>query len=137
MIFADTGAWVALEDNHDSHHTAALMLKNKLVAGQTRIITTNYVLDETYTLMLLNVGYDKTVRFKRALDRVIRRNVVVVFHITPDIEYEAWTIFERFNRDKSWSFTDCTSKAVMDRLSLNEVFGFDHHFAQMGFTIKP
>lgn len=137
MIFADTGAWVALEDSRDSHHKAALKLKNMLAAAKTRIITTNYVLDETYTLMLLNIGYTKTVRFKRALDQLISRNVVVVLHITPDIEYDAWDIFERFNRDKSWSFTDCTSKVAMDRLSLNEVFGFDHHFAQMGFTIRP
>ncbi|MCG3157652.1 MAG: 23S rRNA-specific endonuclease VapC20 [bacterium] len=116
MIFVDTGAWVALEDKRDSHHIAALKLKLKyeLVAAKTRLITTNYILDETYTLMLLNTGYARTVSFKHALDRLIRQNVIVVLHITPDIEYEAWEIFERFNRDKSWSFTDCTSRVIMD-----------------------
>lgn len=137
MIFVDTGAWVALEDKRDSHHRAALKLKHELVAEKTRLITTNYILDETYTLMLLNTGYARTVSFKYALDRLIRQNVILVLHITPDIELEAWEVFERFNRDKSWSFTDCTSKVIMDRLTLNEVFSFDHHFEQMGFALRP
>ena len=46
-------------------------------------------------------------------------------------------IFERFNQDKKWSFTDCTSKVLMERLGIVEVFSFDHHFEQMGFVMKP
>ena len=50
---------------------------------------------------------------------------------------DAWTVFERFNKDKSWSFTDCTTYAVMKQMAIAEVFGFDHHFEQMGFRRKP
>jgi len=137
MIFVDTGAWVALEDKRDIHHAAALQFKSDLVATKTRLITTNYILDETYTLLLLDVGYFKTVSFKHTLDELIHHNVVIVLHITPDIEIEAWGVFERFNQDKKWSFTDCTSKVIIERLGFVEVFSFDHHFEQMGFIRKP
>lgn len=137
MILVDTGAWVALQDKKDTNHASALHFKNDLLATKTRLVTTNYILDETYTLLLLDVGYFKTVSFKHALDELIHQMVVVVFHITPDIENEAWEVFERFNQDKQWSFTDCTSKVMMTQLSLVEVFSFDHHFEQMGFVRKP
>jgi predicted nucleic acid-binding protein len=48
----------------------------------------------------------------------------------------AWEIFARFNVAKEWSFTDCTSYAVMKQLGITEVFAFDHHFTQMGFVRK-
>ena len=53
MIFVDTGAWVALEDKKDSHHAAALKFKKDLLITQTRLITSNYILDETLTLLLI------------------------------------------------------------------------------------
>ena len=49
----------------------------------------------------------------------------------------AWQVFRRFS-DKEWSFTDCTSKVVMDRLGITTAFTFDHHFRQFGaVTLVP
>ena len=51
--------------------------------------------------------------------------------------YKAWTIFESF-RDKGWSFTDCVSRAVMERFQITEVFTFDAHFREFGnVTVLP
>ena len=46
----------------------------------------------------------------------------------PDIKL-AWETFERF-ADKEWSFTDCTSKVVIEHLGITQAFAFDHHFKQ-------
>jgi hypothetical protein len=43
---------------------------------------------------------------------------------------QAWTIF-RSHSDKGWSFTDCTSFALMRRLGISTAFAFDRHFSQM------
>ncbi|HKJ82176.1 MAG TPA: type II toxin-antitoxin system VapC family toxin [Ignavibacteriaceae bacterium] len=137
MIFIDTSAWVALEDKKDIHHDAALKFNIKIAAARNRLITTNYVLDETYTLLLLDIGYVNTIRFKDKLDDLINRNLIVVFHISSEIEKIAWNTFEQFNKDKYWSFTDCTSKVVMENYSIKESFSFDKHFEQMGFIRKP
>ncbi len=66
-----------------------------------------------------------------------KSSLLEIIHITEQLEEEAWMIFERFNRDKMWSFTDCTSKAVMDLSQIDEVFTFDDHFEQMGFRRRP
>nr|QNO52013.1 hypothetical protein HGMICNAC_00015 [Methanosarcinales archaeon ANME-1 ERB6] len=63
--------------------------------------------------------------------------ILEIIHISEEIEEESWAVFERFNRDKKWAFTDCTSKVVMDLLRIEEVFTFDYHFEQMGFVRKP
>ena len=35
-------------------------------------------------------------------------------------------------RDKNWSFTDCTSRMVMEKLAIGTAFAFDQHFRQFG-----
>jgi predicted nucleic acid-binding protein len=47
-IFVDTSAFAALADSKDDNHTKAVEF-NHTVRGIT-LITTNYVLDELYTL---------------------------------------------------------------------------------------
>lgn len=39
----------------------------------------------------------------------------------------AWKTFEQLD-DKNWSYTDCTSKVVMEQLNIKVAFAFDHHF---------
>ena len=135
-IFVDTSAWDAIEDANDVNHEIALLFKEEIVE-KYRLVTTGYVLDEIYTLLLLNVGYVRTVKFKRNIDVMAESGILIVVHISEAIEKAAWEVFEKFNVDKEWSFTDCTSKVVMEQRNIYEVFAFDHHFEQMGFIRKP
>ncbi|MBI1927041.1 PIN domain-containing protein [Candidatus Poribacteria bacterium] len=135
-IFVDTSAWAAIEDAHDANHEIALKFKDE-IAGKRRLVTSSSVLDETYTLLLLNIGYTRTVNFKRNIDIMAASGILIVVHTSEAIEKAAWTVFERFNVDKKWSFTDCTSKVIMEKRKIHEVFAFDHHFEQMGFVRKP
>ena len=100
MIFVDTGAWFAAAVPSDPNHPAA----SRWLAGNNEpLLTTDYVVAETLTLL-------------RARGEITR----ALLH--------AWKIFKRFD-DKDWSFTDCTSKAVIERLGVTRAFAFDHHFA--------
>ena len=136
-MFVDTSAWDAIEDSGDRHHAAALRFKEELAQQRSRLYVTNFVLDESYTLLLYNVGYARTVAFKRAIDLMQAGGILVVVHISEALEQAAWAVFERFNQDKEWSFTDCTTKVVMENLGISQVFAFDHHFDQMGFLRRP
>jgi len=62
---------------------------------------------------------------------------VSIVWVTEAIARDAWQVFEQFNADKKWSFTDCVSYTVMKQRSIAEAFTFDHHFQQMGFTKLP
>lgn len=40
--------------------------------------------------------------------------------------------------DKAWSFTDCVSRVMMQRLGITRAFAFDDHFRQFGtVTVLP
>ena len=134
--FIDTSAWAAIEDANDANHERALEFKEE-IGGKVRLITSSSILDETYTLLLMNIGYTPTVQFKHNMDLMAASGILIVVHVSEAIEQAAWEVFERFNVDKRWSFTDCTSKVIIEQRRSYEVFAFDRHFEQMGFIRKP
>jgi predicted nucleic acid-binding protein len=135
-IFIDTSAWDAIEDSGDVNHEAAMIFKDE-IANRYELITSNYILDETYTLLLRNIGYARTVAFHRQLEMLKKAGVLQVIQLSENIIENAWIIFEKYNQDKCWSFTDCASYAAMKDQDIDEVFSFDRHFEQMGFIRKP
>jgi predicted nucleic acid-binding protein len=132
-VFVDTSAFVALEDADDEHHEAALQFQTSLLPRVTRFVTTNFVLDETYTWLRMNIGHAKAVEFG---GRVKDSKLLQVQHISEEIERRAWDIFCRYD-DKDFSYTDCTSFALMQLLALDTAFAFDQHFRQFGFVCLP
>jgi uncharacterized protein len=130
-IFVDTNAWIALNSKRDQFHATAVRLNKGLLQNRYRYVTTNYVLDETYTGLLVKVGHFAAVDFG---NKIRASKVTDVAHISEEIEEEAWKYFTKYS-DKNFSFTDCTSFVVMHRMNLAEAFTNDHHFEQIGFRI--
>jgi predicted nucleic acid-binding protein len=129
-IFIDTNGWVALNSKNDLFHEMAVYLNRKLLKDNYRYVTTNFVLDETYTCLSTRVSHYSAVDFG---EKIRQAKTVQMIHVNNDIEDMAWTIFKQYS-DKDFSFTDCTSFVVMRQLSITSSFTNDHHFEQMGFT---
>jgi len=125
VIFVDTGAWFAAFVPNDSDHAAA-----DVWLGQNRLplVTTDFVLDELLTLLKRRGEYDRAVRLGPA---ILDGTIATLEWVTPADVRAAWEVFRRF-RDKGWSFTDCTSRVVIQRLSIDTAFAFDEHFRQFG-----
>ena len=125
MIFVDTGAWFALAVQNDPDHEAAVVW---LRQNRTPLLTTDYILAETATLLRMR---DKTLRGHRLAVRIattIRREESTILEkVTNDDLDNALRIFRTY-RDHLFSFVDCTSFAVMERLNVDRAFAFDHHF---------
>lgn len=134
-IFVDTSAWVALMDSADKYHLQAISKLKMIMQKRWQLTTSSDVLDETYTLLFINTGYSQVLQFKQKLNGLLSINLLKLAWITPEISEQAWQIFVQFNRDKEWSFTDCTSFAVMQNDDIDTVFTFDHHFLQMSKII--
>ncbi|MFW6111111.1 MAG: type II toxin-antitoxin system VapC family toxin [Thermoproteota archaeon] len=60
----------------------------------------------------------------------------VIRRVKPQIEEKAWEIFKKY-QDKDFSFTDCTTFAMMEEEALSTAFTFDPHFQQYGFRMVP
>ena len=43
-------------------------------------------------------------------------------------------VFRKFS-DKDWSFTDCSSKVVIEKFGITRAFALDHHFVQFGSIV--
>jgi uncharacterized protein len=56
-------------------------------------------------------------------------------HVTSEDIIRAWEVFRQYH-DKEWSFTDCTSKVMMERLQISQAFAFDSHFEQFGTVVR-
>jgi len=132
-LFADTGAWCALYDRSDVYHARASAFLQELKRQKARLITSDYVLDETLTLLRFRAGHKEAVEFGRW---VLQSPLVKVINVDEKIWQAAWEIFIRY-KDKDFSFTDCTSFALMRQLGLTNAFTFDHHFEQAGFKMLP
>lgn len=134
MIFVDTAAFLAIENRRDTHHTEALKFRDDCLKTAQRLVTSDYILDESYTIIRLRAGHHVAVQFGEDLRT---SQLVHIEHITPEIIEGAWRIFKTFG-DHDFSFTDCTSFALMERLHVSKVFTFDADFQEYGrFDIMP
>ena len=130
-ILMDTNGWIAINSKRDQLHAAAVTTNQQLLKAGYRYLTTNFVLDETYTGLVMHIGHAAAVDFG---ERLRRTKTVSIVHISPEIEESAWKLFKQY-ADKRFSFTDCTSFVVMQQLQLTDAFTSAHHFEQMGFRL--
>jgi predicted nucleic acid-binding protein len=132
-LFVDTSGWMACADGADPEHARSCAARDKaLEAGQT-LITTDFVVDETLTLIRVRLGLDAADTWWQQIDRSSRLRWERV-----DTErFEKARHFFFQYRDKDFSFTDCTSFAVMREARLTHALTTDRHFRQMGFQVVP
>ena len=132
-LFADSGAWQALYDAGDKYHALAGDAFRSLTGQRVIFYITDYVFDETVTLVR---GRARHRQATLCGDWLIRSPRVRLVYVTPQIWNEAWEMFKQYD-DKNFSFTDCTSFVVMRQQGLRDVFSFDRHFEQMGYRLWP
>ena len=132
-LFIDTNAFVAVINNQDERHKQALAIsRDVLPQWQKPYLTSDYILDETYTFLRMRVGHQVAVAFGEEV-RSGKTDLEVV-PVSPNILEAAWQLFKRYD-DKRFSFTDCTSFVMMRERDIRSAFSFDEHFTQVGFEI--
>ena len=132
-LFVDTAGWVACADQSDPAHDACRAARDKAMRAGLMLVTTDFVVDETLTLMRLRLGVQVAEAWWRQIDGSSR---VRWERISQERFDRALELFFR-HRDKGYSFTDCTSFAVMRELKLTRALTTDKHFKQMGFEVLP
>ena len=129
-MIVDTGAWYAVADRSDRHHAAASAFY-LATAPRGSLVTTDLILAETWSLLTAHLGRPAALTFWKTL-RETRIPIVTIS--SADLE-SAWHIVHGF-QDQTFSFTDCTTFAVMERLGIDEAFSFDSHFLLYRFGQK-
>jgi predicted nucleic acid-binding protein len=131
VIFVDSSAWFARYTPRDRNHAAAEQFHSET---RETLVTSDYVIDEVLTLLKVRGNVERAVRVGKALFAGYLAQIEWV--TVADVE-QAWAIFDKY-RDKEWSFTDCVSLVMMQRLMIAKAFAFDAHFRQFGtVTVSP
>jgi predicted nucleic acid-binding protein len=125
MIFVDTGAWFALLVPEDRDHLAA---ESWLERNVQPLVTTDYVIDELLTLLRMRGQSQRAVKAGQML---LGEDIARIAWVSPPDVRQGWDYFWQY-QDKGWSFTDCVSRAVIERLGIRHAFAFDRHFRQFG-----
>ncbi len=129
-LFVDTSAWFAYVNRRDPDHKA---VRQVLRSFRGRLITSNYIFDETVTFCLNRLGHGTAAKVG-----VLLRDPAVVdlVRVTVADEEQAWLLLLA-RPDKEYSFTDCTSFVIMRRLGLTKALSLDEDFRQEGFVVLP
>lgn len=134
MILVDTSAWYALADDRERHHRDALGLFARATTGEFgRILTSDYILDETYTLLRMRLGIGPVLELRDLLTGSSSLQMVRVSERDFDQAVELMLA----HADKRWSVTDCTTFILMRELEIGRAFTFDHNFSEAGFQVLP
>lgn len=136
MIFVDTSAFLALVNEKDDNHLAAVRFLEDIKNGKVKIkkiITSDYIIDETLTRIRYAVGHREAVEWGK---EILASKVVEKLELGREIFEFAWELFETYE-DKRLSFTDCTSFAIMKKRGVERAFSFDRDFEKMGFIPLP
>ena len=130
-IFVDTGAWFARFVPSDRDHPAA---RDWFERNIHPLIATDYIVDELLTVLKVRGEYQRALEVGPSL---FNGDVCNLEWVAQADVKNAWRVFSTY-RDKGWSFTDCVSRVVMERLGITTAVAFDEHFRQFGtITVVP
>jgi predicted nucleic acid-binding protein len=132
-VFVDTAGWVMLSDASDAAHVRAKRFRDEWMERGGIFVSTDFVLDETLTLLRMRLGIDAAERWWNQVDGSTR---LMWESVDASRAEKARRWFFRW-RDKAFSFTDCTSFVVMKERRLRIALTSDRHFVQAGFQVAP
>jgi predicted nucleic acid-binding protein len=130
MIFVDTGAWFArvVPDDPDHSRVASWFANNSEL-----LVTTDFCVDETLTLLASRKRPKLAVE---AGKEFFAESIARPHFLSNDQIRRAWIMFQQ-RAAAGWSFTDCTSKIVVDDIGATTAVALDQHFHQFGVNVVP
>jgi predicted nucleic acid-binding protein len=130
-IFVDTSALYALLDRDDGNHPKAKKAWGEFINPENTLVTSNYVLVETFALLQSRLGFDAVRGFQEDMFPTLH-----VEFVTPGIHRLGVTALLSASR-RGLSLVDCVSFEVMRDLGMKTAFTFNSHFREQGFDVTP
>jgi predicted nucleic acid-binding protein len=128
-VFVDTSALLALVAGSDDAHEEAREGFGRFRAERASLVTSSYVLVETYALLQNRIGIGAVRVFREAFAPLL------------DVLWVDETIHERAldevvgRNARKLSLVDATSLALMRANKVERAFAFDAHFREEGYTL--
>jgi uncharacterized protein len=135
-LLIDTWGWLALEDSRDPSHQAASRTYAEAVRTSGNVFTTNFVLDETISLLFRRRPFEEVARFTKGL---LTSPFIGIEEISQARFRKAFNLRLALRDKPDISFTDLTTMIVAQDLKVTEILTGDRHFIQagLGFRLLP
>ena len=133
MIFIDTGAFLGRYLQKDQYHEDAITGWQRLGKINARLFTSNFILDESLTLLGRRANYGFAAERAR---KIYSSEALTVLRPMYEDEMDAVDLFEKYG-DQRVSLTDCVSFVLMRNAKIKRAFTFDRHFQLAGFEMWP
>lgn len=128
-VFVDTSGLLALLNAKDENHARAERAFTNLQARQAPLVSTSFVLVETYALVGRRLGLEAVRSFRADFAPLI--DVIWVDEALHDAGLDL--LLDR--RKRLLSLVDAVSFITMRQRNVDDAFAFDPHFAQEGFSL--
>jgi len=130
-IFIDTSAFLAVLNANDQFHPAARQQWEEMLAADTVLFSSNYVILETTTLLQHRFGIEAVRLFESDILTILE-----IIWVDEAVHKRGMSALLVANR-RNLSLVDCTSFEIMRLIGLETAFTFDPHFYEQGFKVIP
>ena len=138
-LFIDTWGWLTLYDKRESQHQTVVTFFEQFNTQEGIAYTTDYVLDETFTLLFKRLPFQQARQALKVLEDSVETGYLILEFITPQRFARTKLLRLKFQDKPQISFTDLSSMIVMEELAISTVLTGDAHFSHvgMGFQVTP
>ena len=135
-LFVDTWGWLTLRDRRESQHDIVTHYYRQFQAQRGVVYTTDYVLDETYTLLFKRLPFIQAKTSMLLLDKAIVNKQIQLVWMTPERFAQTKSLRLKLQDKPNISFTDLASMVVMAELDIRDVLTGDAHFTHVGMGFQ-
>ena len=136
MVYADSGAFIALLWRRDRAHERVRDHYRRLRDAGDVLLTSNLVVTETATRLRFDAGLSAALAFRELLESAVDAGRLLVRHADPELDARAWDLLAR-HEELTLSFTDCVGAVTAKEGRAAAVFGLDNDFRRLGFPLEP
>ena len=136
QLFVDTWGWVTLRDQGERRHADIVPLFESFQQPEHRIFTSDFVLDETFTLLFRRLPFAAARESMELLAASVEEGSLISIPISGARFKAAQSLRIRYQDKPTISFTDLTSMVVMQELNVQKILTEDSHFTQVGLGFE-
>lgn len=127
--FVDTSALLTLLNRSETNHQAALNAWERLVDSREVLITSSFVLVETYALLQSRLGLEAV--------RTMHDEITPLLDVqwVDQATFAAGASGLLLAARRQLSLVDCVSFVLMRTLGIDTAFAWDRHFTDQGFAL--
>ena len=135
-VFIDTWGFKAFIDRLEPDHIEVKVLLEDLWENGEEVVTSDYILDETITLISVRLPFDKVKEFIKYVEQAYQEGYIKLLWIQEEYFYDAKKFRLKYNDKPRISFTDFTTMAVMKRRNITRIITKDRHFEEVGMGFE-